>query len=153
MSEQIDLFKVTEVELVYITDRRECERPVVTNPDSAHQLLRENWRQGTLELVESFYVMFLDNSKGVKGLAEISRGGSNATIVEPKMIFAYAIKVAANSILLAHNHPSGNPKPSSADVSLTKRLIEAGNMLGIPVNDHLILTPSSYTSMRNLGFF
>jgi len=153
MSERIDLFKVTEVELIYITDRRDYDRPVVTNPDLAHQIFRENWREGTMELVESFYVMFLDNAKGVKGLAEISKGGATATIVDPKMIFAYAIKSAANSILLAHNHPSGNLKPSNADIGLTKRLNEGGKILGIPVDDHLILTPGGYTSLRNRGLF
>ena len=152
MTERIDLFKVTEVELVYLPEEID-NRPVVTNPDLAHDIFRTNWRNGTLELVESFYVMFLDNAKGVRGIAEISKGGSNATIVEPKMVFAYAIKAVASSILLAHNHPSGNQKASTADIQLTKRLNECGKLLGIPVDDHLILTPNHYTSMRNLGLF
>ncbi len=147
MSEKLDLFRVAEVELIYKRNQQELIRPIVNTPEMAYSLFLQNWRKGTLELQESFYVMFLDNAKHVLGLAEISKGGSNATIVEPSLIFAYAIKAAANSIILAHNHPSGTLTASSADISITKRLQEGGKLLGISIDDHLIITRQGYNSV------
>ncbi len=152
MQESVNLFEVSEFELHYSADYQNSDRPIVTDPDMAEKVFRKNWRKGTLGFQESFYVMFLDNAKQVMGLAEISKGGFNATVVDPRVVFAYAIKAVASSIILAHNHPSGNLKPSTADRHLTKRLKEAGELLGIKVDDHLILTSQSYVSVMNSGF-
>lgn len=153
MPNKTNLFEVAEVELTYKPSNLDKERPQVTDPETAQVVFRHNWRKGTISLLESFYVMFLDNAKMVMGIAEISRGGSNATIVEPKMVFACAIKSAAHSIVVAHNHPSGNLNPSQADIQLTKRLNEGGKLLGIPIDDHIILTPTSYCSMKSEMLF
>ena len=147
MTGRIDLFKVAEVELIYTPNQQELIRPVVNTPEIAYSLFLNNWRRGTLELQESFYAMFLNNAKHVLGLAEISKGGSAATIVEPSLIFAYAIKATAKSIILAHNHPSGNLNASSADINLTKQLRNGGKLLGISVDDHLIVTRQGYSSI------
>ncbi len=141
MSERIDLFQVTELELVYHPKRQLDVDIQIDEAKKAQQVFRANWRKGTMSLVESFYVMFLNNSKNVIGLAEISRGGYNATVVDPRLVFGYAIKAAANSIIMAHNHPSGRLQASQADIHLTERLEAGGKILGINVDDHLILTP------------
>ena len=82
---------------------------------------------------------------------KLSTGGTSATIAEPKLIFASSILGNASSIILAHNHPSGNLKPSDADISLTKKMKEAGKLLEIPVVDHLIITPEGFYSFADEG--
>src|SRR5690606_39761139 len=77
----------------------------------------------------------------------ISQGGTTATIADPKLIFKYALDNMANSIILVHNHPSGNKKPSSADIRLTKKLVEVGKNLELSVLDHVIFTDVGYFSL------
>lgn len=98
---------------------------------------------------EEFYVAFLNNSKILTGYKKISSGGSTATVVEPAEVMRQAIMNQANSILLVHNHPSGYLQESQADINLTKRLSDAGKMLGIPVVDHIIIAGDGYISLRN----
>lgn len=82
------------------------------------------------------------------GWTKISTGGKSATVVEPSVIIQIALLTHAESILLAHNHPSGILKPSAADINLTKRILDAGKTLGISVEDHILLTDSDYYSFR-----
>jgi DNA repair protein RadC len=100
---------------------------------------------------EVFIVAFLNNAKIVVGYKKISSGGSTATIVDPAEVMRQAVMNEANSILLVHNHPSGNKKASRADIQLTKRISKAGKLLGIPVDDHLIIAGDSYTSFKAKG--
>ena len=102
---------------------------------------------------EVFYVAFLNNKKVMKGFHQISSGGSNATIVEPPEVLRQAVINKANSIILVHNHPSGVCKASTADISLTKRLSESGKLLGIPIDDHVIIAGYKFVSMRSEGLF
>jgi DNA repair protein RadC len=102
---------------------------------------------------EVFYVAFLNNKKVMKGFHQISSGGSNATIVEPSEVLRQAVINKANSIILVHNHPSGVCKASTADISLTKRLSESGKLLGIPIDDHVIIAGYKFVSMRSEGLF
>lgn len=98
---------------------------------------------------EEFYVGFLNNSKILTGCEKISSGGSTATVVEPATVIRQAVLNRANSILLVHNHPSGYLEASQADIQLTKRLRDAGELLGIPVIDHIIIAGDGYISLRN----
>lgn len=88
---------------------------------------------------ESFYIFTLDTKNQINGIFEVSRGSLNASIVHPREVFKRALMQNANSIILIHNHPSGDPTPSQEDLNMTKRLIEAGNILGIKVLDHIII--------------
>jgi DNA repair protein RadC len=97
---------------------------------------------------EVFIVAFLNNAKRLTGHKKISSGGSTATIVEPAEVMRQAMINNANSIILVHNHPSGHKKESSADIRLTKRIAESGRLLGIPVDDHIIIAGDGYVSMR-----
>jgi DNA repair protein RadC len=81
----------------------------------------------------------------------ISKGGQAGTVVDPKIIFKTAIDNGAAYIILAHNHPSGNPKPSPQDITLTKNLVQAGKMLDLYVCDHLIVTNKSCYSFNDEG--
>jgi DNA repair protein RadC len=97
---------------------------------------------------EEFYVAFLNNKKVMTGFHKVSSGGSNATIVEPAEVIRQAVINKANSIILVHNHPSGVCKASSADINLTKRIAESGKLLGIPVDDHIIIAGYEFVSLR-----
>lgn len=88
---------------------------------------------------ESFYIFTLDTKNQINGIFEVSRGTLNASIVHPREVFKRAILQNANSIICMHNHPSGDPMPSQEDVNITNRLIEAGNILGIKVLDHIVI--------------
>ena len=100
---------------------------------------------------EEFVVAFLDTANTITGLHVASVGGLAAAIVEPRQVFKAAVLANAAAILLAHNHPSGNPEPSREDIAVTKQLVEAGKLMGIPVHDHLILAGHSYTSLAKRG--
>ncbi len=80
-----------------------------------------------------------------------SAGGLAVSIVEPRQVFKAAVLANASALLLSHNHPSGNPEPSREDVAITKQLVEAGRVMGIPVHDHLIIAGHGYTSLAERG--
>ena len=95
--------------------------------------------------------MLLNRANRVLGIIEISTGGISGTVADPKLVFTAALKSAASSIVLAHNHPSGNLSPSQADINLTRKLKSAGESLDIAVVDHIILTSESYFSFADEG--
>lgn len=98
---------------------------------------------------EVFAILMLDTKNNITAISEVSRGTLNASIVHPRDVFKRAILQNANAIILLHNHPSGDPKPSNEDINITKRLVEAGNLLGIKVLDHVIIgNESRYTSFK-----
>jgi DNA repair protein RadC len=100
---------------------------------------------------EEFWVLFLNRSNKVIGRARISEGGVTGTIADPKLIFKQALEKLSCSIILCHNHPSGNLKPSQADIDLTKKLVQAGKLLDIFVFDHIIFTDTAYYSFADEG--
>lgn len=100
---------------------------------------------------EEFRVVFLNTANVIIGVQTISTGGLAASIVEPRAVFQQAVLANAGGIICVHNHPSGNPEPSAQDISITKRLVEAGTLMGIPVHDHVIIAGARYTSMAQEG--
>lgn len=100
---------------------------------------------------EEFWVLFLNRSNQVIGKENISKGGVAGTVVDPRVVFKLAVQHLASGIVLAHNHPSGNLKPSKEDHVLTKKLKEAGNALDIPVMDHIIIGEGEYFSFADEG--
>ncbi len=94
----------------------------------------------------------LNRQNQVLGCHQISKGGMTGTVVDVRVVFQVALKSCATSIILGHNHPSGNLDPSDADKKITRQLSEAGKMLEIPVIDHLILTSDSFFSMADEGY-
>jgi len=91
--------------------------------------------------IEEFKILLLNRANRVIGCYEVSSGGTCGTVADPKVIFAVALKCCATSIILAHNHPSGNLKPSQADILLSQKLKAGGRLLEIEVLDHIILSP------------
>ncbi len=100
---------------------------------------------------EEFHVLLLNRAKKLIRHSVISKGGVGATLVDPKIVFKMALDHLASFIILCHNHPSGNLRPSVEDISLTRKLMEAGKLLEIPVFDHIIITNTAYFSFADEG--
>jgi DNA repair protein RadC len=145
------LAQVAEVQLSYKSKVSAKDRPMVRNSQDTYDILMQIWDQDTLELAESFKVLFLNRANRVMGVYSLSHGGMTGTVADPKLVFIAALKAAACNIILAHNHPSGNLTPSSADISLTEKMVQAGKFLDINVLDHLIVTADGYLSFADDG--
>ncbi len=102
---------------------------------------------------EHFRIILLSTKNHVIGTENISVGSLNSSIVHPREVFKKAIEKSAASIILVHNHPSGDPQPSKEDIQVTQRLVEAGELLGISVLDHIIIGDSTYKSLKEMGIF
>ncbi len=100
---------------------------------------------------EIFRVVLLNTKNVIIGSKDISEGSLNASIVHPREVFLEAIKKSANKMILMHNHPSGDPTPSSEDINITKRLISAGQIVGIEILDHVIIGDGSFYSFKENG--
>lgn len=102
---------------------------------------------------EHLEVAYLDTKNKVISKRNIFKGSLNASIVHPREVFKETVKLSAASFLVAHNHPSGDPAPSQEDIQVTKRLKEAGEMMGIQLIDHIIIGDNyKYTSLREKGY-
>lgn len=122
------------------------KRVKITSSSDVYELMKPELSDASVEI---FYVIMLNSANQVIRKQVISQGGTTATIADPKIIFKYALDNMANSIILVHNHPSGNKKPSSADIRLTKKLVEAGKNLELSVLDHVIFTDVGYFSFAD----
>jgi len=100
---------------------------------------------------EQFWILLLNRANKVIRPVNISKGGVSGTVADPKIIFNAALRDMASGIILCHNHPSGNIKPSEADIRLTQKLAQAGNILDIPVLDHVIISRELYFSFADEG--
>ena len=135
--------KATQLMAGYELWRRQfevSERPIIDSPEKAAQQLGDirDKRQ------EYFVCLTLDGANRLIAKRIISIGTLTSSLVHPREVFAEAIADRAASIIVAHNHPSGNLQPSEADKAVTERLKEAGELLGIAVLDHIVITPNSY---------
>lgn len=106
----------------------------------------------TNEDQETFVVLALNTKNKIISRKEIFRGSVNASIVHPREVFRYALNKGAASIIVAHQHPSGNPSPSREDIDVTKRLRQVGEEIGIPLIDHIIVGKNKFYSMKEKGY-
>ncbi|WP_343522365.1 JAB domain-containing protein [Pedobacter sp.] len=144
-------FKVAEVQVSYKPDYNISERPRISSSEQTYQLLKNQWDLGRIAFLEEFKVLLLNRSNRLLGIVDISMGGISGTYVDPKVVYAVALKGNASSLILTHNHPSGSLKPSEADIKLTKRLVECGKLLEITVFDHIIISKDSFYSFADDG--
>ena len=142
---------VAEVELIYKSKVKPSERPQIKCSSDGYHLLLQTWDENKIEFVEQFKVMLLNRSNKVLGIYELSTGGVTGTVADVKLIFIAALKANACNIIISHNHPSGNLKPSRADEELTIKIKEAGKFLDIHLQDHIIVTKESYLSFADEG--
>ncbi|MBE7170536.1 MAG: JAB domain-containing protein [Williamsia sp.] len=143
--------KVAEVELVYRTKIKSSDRPAVNSATDIAILMQNIWNKDRIEMQEEFKVLFLSRGNRVIGLYEVASGGITGTVADPRLILAAALKALAISIVLCHNHPSGNVKPSRADQELTAKIREAASYHDIKVLDHIILSSESFYSFADEG--
>lgn len=101
---------------------------------------------------ETFLVLVLDARNALRAEIELTRGTISASMVHPREVFKAAIDHLGSSVIVAHNHPSGNPAPSQEDIEITRQLVDAGKIVGIPLLDHLIIAGREYRSMADMGF-
>jgi DNA repair protein RadC len=128
-------------------------RNTITSAGDAAEISREIYHAALsqIELKEYFFIILLNRANEVIGYHKLSEGGICATLVDIRIAFATALKSLAVAIILTHNHPSGNIKPSEQDIKLTKDFIKAGDLLEIKVFDHIIITANSYCSFLDEG--
>ena len=148
---QQDWTTVAEIELVYKSKVKASARPIVTSSKSAYDILLKVWDENKIEFVEQFKVLLLNRANKVLGIYEVSTGGITGTVADPRLIFVAALKGNACSIILSHNHPTGNLKPSRQDDELTSKINQAGQLLDIKVLDHIIVTNEAYYSFADEG--
>ncbi|MEQ8924276.1 MAG: DNA repair protein RadC [Fulvivirga sp.] len=131
--------------------RKESEiiqKPKITSSKDVYNIMKAD----LLDLQhEEFWVLILNRSNLVIKKQLISSGGVSGTVADPKLIFKSALEELASGLIMIHNHPSSNLKPSQQDINLTKRMVEAGRLLEIPVLDHVIFTNESYFSFADEG--
>jgi DNA repair protein RadC len=147
--------KAVQIRAAFELARRSLEQEAETANESKRPLVRTG--QDVFELMRSrtfgqktehFFIMALDSRSRLIGIREISNGSLNSTVVHPREVFTEAIALHPAAVIFVHNHPSGDPEPSDDDIALTKRLVSAGQVMGIPVHDHVIVTDKAHASLR-----
>jgi DNA repair protein RadC len=144
-------YAVQELELVYKQKYKPSERPKIDSSRDCYEVLLSQWNTEIMGFLEEFKILLLNRANRVIGCYEVSSGGICSTVADPKVIFAVALKSCAVGIILAHNHPSGNLKPSQSDINLTQKLCSAASMFDMSVLDHIILTSEGYFSFADEG--
>jgi len=129
---------LAEIKVSYKCKLKDVVR--ITNSKDAFNVLYQLFDMNTIELKEEFFLLLLNRANYVLGWFKLSSGGSTSTVVDAKIIFILALRTNANSIILCHNHPSKNMKPSDTDINLTKRIQQAGKLLDITLLDHIIIS-------------
>lgn len=145
------LGQVAEVDLVYKSKVKASARPKINDSKDCHHLLRQLWDDGKMGMVEQFKVLYLNRANRVVGFLEVSSGGVTGTVADPRIILVGALKILACSLVLSHNHPSGNLSPSRQDEEMTQKIKQAASFHDIKVLDHIILNDEGYYSFADEG--
>jgi len=131
-------------------DFDEKPKPVIKSPGDMAALMRSKLKG---KKKEHFWVLCLDTRNRLIGDKQVSIGSLDTSIVHPREVFKEAVSSSAASVIFVHNHPSGDPEPSKEDIELTKRLVKAGEIIGIDVLDHIIVCDKSYLSLKAKNLF
>ncbi len=123
----------------------EEDRPRISSPEAAYRLLYPKLRE---QKKESFIALHLDTKNRLLREETVSVGSLNANIVHPREVFKTAIQESAAAIIVAHNHPSGDPAPSQSDIDITHKLVETGRVVGIELYDHIIVGDGRFLSLK-----
>ena len=140
---------IDEIKISYSNSN--ARKVKITNSLDSFNCLITNWEIETIELYEEFKILLLNTANEVLGIYNVSKGGISSTIVEIRHILYIALKTNSTGIILAHNHPSGNLKPSSTDINLTRRIKSACEIMDLNLTDHIILTKDNYYSFMEGG--
>jgi len=140
---------VKEYSLKYKPTKREQKR--IIDSRSTYEELLQEFDGDTLPLFESFYVMYLNQNNIIKGYMKVGEGNATHVVVDIKRIIIGALDSLATSVIISHNHPSGNPHPSAEDRRLTKRIQQACSLLDLKLLDHIIIGDGVYYSFLDNG--
>jgi DNA repair protein RadC len=145
---------IAEVSLSYSSKIKAANREKISSSTDACVILKNFFHHkfpGQMEHRENSLLVLLNRANKVLGISVLSQGGVSGTVMDVKLIFQNALKANASSIILCHNHPSGNINPSNADISITQKIKDGAALLDISLLDHLILTDDSYLSFSDEG--
>jgi DNA repair protein RadC len=148
-----DIQNVNEIDVVY-KRKINCklqERPCILTSSDTYDILMNYWDKNKIELLEEAKILFLNRANRVLHIMSLSQGGMCGTVMDPAIALGVALKIAAKSIILAHNHPSGSLRPSSQDEEITHKIKTAAKYFDIRVLDHLIVTLDGYFSFADEG--
>lgn len=127
------------------------DRLQIHDSKTAYEILKENWEENTMSLHESFYVILMNRRNKIKAVIKVSEGSLAGTVIPVEKILMSAVLTASGSVIIAHNHPSGNTEPSDADKEMTKKIETALKIIGYRLLDHIILTTEGYLSFGDEG--
>ncbi len=149
--QKLDKAEVAEIEVTY--QPAISEKPVIKSCLDAYNVIKSFIPANQIALKEFMVVLYLNNAQRVIGAYKVSDGGITGTVADMRLILSVALKSVATNFIIGHNHPSGNMKPSEADIALTKKLKDAGKLMDIKLLDHIILSPEegTYFSMADEG--
>lgn len=145
---------IPEIKISLSFDKKvkKSELRTITGAASCVDILREVFNKDTFDWTEEVVMLCLNRANKVVGFYKVSNGGLSSCILDPRVIFTIALNCGANSIILSHNHPSGNRVPSVQDKDITNKIKEAGKLLDIGLLDHIILTDDNYYSFMEEGY-
>lgn len=144
--------RLAEIQVRYSHRVSRKDAVQVTSSLDVFNILMAIWEQELIAYREAFVVLLLNRANKVMGYRWISHGGISGTVVDVRHIFALALKCNATSVIIAHNHPSTNLQPSQADIDLTRKIRQGGELIDILVLDHIIVTPDHrYFSFADEG--
>ena len=123
----------------------------IKNSKKSFELMLNEWEQDKLQMQEEAKILLLNRNNNVLGIYSLAKGGLTSCVVDVRIILSIALKTLATGIILVHNHPSGNLKPSQADLDITKKLKQSCDLLDITFLDHLIITKDNYFSFADEG--
>lgn len=141
--------QVSEIQVSYIPNL--LVDISIKNSKKSFELILNKWEQETLQIQEEVKILLLNRNNKVLGIYSLAKGGLTSCIVDVRIILSIALKTLATGIILVHNHPSGNLKPSRADLDITKKLKQSCDLLDISFLDHLIITKDNYFSFADEG--
>ena len=144
-------YKTNAPELYLGRKKSDALKIKVTSSKDSYSFFKQIWDEDTMEFCESAIAVYLNRANNTIGWMKISQGGIAGTVIDVKIVLAGALKCGASGIILAHNHPSGNLKPSDADIKLTNKVKSACQIMEIQLLDHVIMTEQGYYSFADEG--
>jgi DNA repair protein RadC len=139
---------ISEYSLKYT--KSEIQKTKVTTSESASNVIRKFYFDD-INIYESFFILLLNSQNNTTGFAKISQGGTAGTVVDIKIIAKYVVDSLSSAVIICHNHPSGNIKPSEADINITKKIKDALLLLDTSLTDHIILSENDFYSFADNG--
>ena len=148
LGEADKITKPPKISIIYSKNEKELEK--LRSAHDAYEILKEIW-SNQMETKEEVVVLFLNISNNVLGFQKLSSGGITSTVIDLRLIFAVALNSLATSVVLSHNHPSGQLQPSIEDKEITQKIKKAGEIMNIKLLDHIIITKKGYYSFADEG--